>query len=418
MPEPEGPRLVRRLGPVEATAIAIGSMIGAGVYVSMGVAAGTTGGSLLVAVLLGGGVATFNGLGAAELGADDPHAGGAYRFGRRLIAPAVGFVAGLMALVSTFTAGAAFALTFSAYLEPILPSVPHRVIGLVLLLAAVALNSLGVRLSARANIVLVAANVAILTAFMALALSVFDVSRLQPFFLNGAGGLLQASALLFFAYTGYARPVTIVEEVREPRTTLPRAVTAALAITGTLYLGVAFAALGALGPTRMGEEGAPLRAAMVAAGIPVGAALLSAGALIATATVLLTDIWGISRLAFAMAREGDLPGWFGVLSEPEHIPRNAVLAAGALLLVLAGVLDLRPALEASSLALLAYYGIMNVSALRLPRHRRLYPAVVPAAGLVGCAMLALSLSWLTLLVVLGIALLGLAYYTLRQRQRD
>ncbi len=390
-------------------------MVGAGVYVSMGVAAGTTGGSLLLALLLGGSVATLNGLSAAELGADDPQAGGAYLFGRRLVAPVVGFVAGWLALASTFTAGATYALTFAAYLEPILPGVPPRVVGLALLLAAVALNSLGVRLSARANAVLVVINLAMLMVFIALALSVFDASRLQPFFIHGAGGLLQASALLFFAYSGYARPVTIAEEVREPRTTLPRAVTAALGIAATLYLGVALAALGALGPSSMGTEGAPLRAAMVASGNPVGPALISAGALIATSTVLLTDIWGVSRLAFAMGREGDLPGWFGQLSEPQRIPRNAVLTAGAFLLVLAAVLDLRPALEASSLALLAYYSIMNIAALRLPPHRRLYPAAIPAAGLVGCALLAFSLSWIALLAVLGIVLVGLAYYALRRR---
>ncbi len=417
MQDPEGPRLTRHLGLIETTAVAIGAMIGAGVYVSMGVAAGTTGGSLLLAVLMGAIVATFNGLSAAELGADDPYAGGAYRFGRRLLAPAVGFVAGWLALVSYFTAGATFALTFAAYLEPLLPSVPPRVVGLAFLLAAVGVNSLGVRLSARVNAVLVVIKLMILVTFVALALSVFDASRLQPFFINGAGGLLQASALLFFAYSGYGRPVTIVEEVREPRTTLPRAVTAALGITTALYLAVALAALGALGPVRMGEETAPLRAAMAVTGNPAGPALLSAGALIATSTVLLTDIWGVSRLAFAMAREGDLPGWLGRLSEPQRIPRNAVLAAGALLLVLAGVLDLRPALEASSLALLVYYGIMNISAMRLPPHRRLYPAAIPIAGLAGCALLALFISWPTLLAVLGIALAGLAYYALRHRRR-
>jgi len=414
--DPAGQRLARRLGLVETTAIAIGSMVGAGVYVSAGVAAGMTGSSLLLAVLLGAGVATLNGLSAAELGVDDPHAGGAYRFGRRLVAPIVGFVAGWLALVATLTAGATYALTFAAYLEPILPDVPPRAIGVTLLLATVAINGLGVRLSARANLVLVVINLMILVTFVALALTVFDPSRLRPFFSHGIGGLLQASALLFFAYSGYARPVTIVEEVREPRTTLPRAVAAALGITATLYLGVALAALGALGPERMGEEMAPLRAAMEATGNPVAAPLLSAGALVATSTVLLTDIWGVSRLAFAMAREGDIPRWFGRLSEPERIPRNAVYAAGAILVVLAGALDLRPALEASSLALLIYYGIMNASALRLPPRRRLYPPAIPAAGLAGCALLALSLPALMLLAILGVVLVGLAYYALRRRR--
>ncbi|MBI3968684.1 MAG: APC family permease [Chloroflexi bacterium] len=138
-------------------------------------------------------------------------------------------------------------------------------------------------------------------------------------------------------------------------------------------------------------------------------------ALLATSTVLLTEIWGLSRLTFAMARGGDLPGWLGQLTEPQRIPRNAVLAAGALLLVLAGALDLRPALEASNLALLVYYGIMNLSALRLAPGQRLYPVVVPVAGLAAYALVALSLPWQTLLTVLDVGAAGLAYYALRHR---
>lgn len=411
----EDVRLARRLGVVETTALALGAMIGAGIYVSLGEAAGTTGSSLLPAVLLGAAVATLNGLSAAELGADDPHAGGAYRFARRLVVPAVGFVAGWLLLLAGLTAGATFAFTFAAYLEPALPGVPPRALVLALVLTTTALSLLGVRLSARANLVMVAVNLTILVAFVMLTLPLLDPGRLHPFLLGGVGGLLQASALLFFAYTGYARPVTVAEEVREPESTLPRAVVAALGITTALYLGVALAALGALGPERMGREGAPLLAAMAETGNPVGLGLLHLGAITATSTVLLTEIWGLSRLTFAMGRAGDLPAWFGQLSEPGRIPRNAVLAAGAILLALGGVLDLRPALEASSLALLAYYGIMNLSALRLPRTRRLYPAAVPAAGLAGCALLATSLPWPTVLATLALVLVGLGYYALRHR---
>jgi len=131
--------------------------------------------------------------------------------------------------------------------------------------------------------------------------------------------------------------------------------------------------------------------------------------------VLLTEIWGLSRLAFAMARNGDLPSWLGQLSGPERIPRHAVLLAGAVLLVMAGLVDLRPALEASSLALLVYYAVMNLSAWRLPPRHRLYPAVVPALGFCACLALAFSLPWQTLLAVSAVAAVGLAYYTLRHR---
>jgi APA family basic amino acid/polyamine antiporter len=369
----------------------------------------------VLAVLLGGGVATLNGLSSAELGADDPRAGGAYQFGRRLVRPIVGFLAGWLFLLAGLTAGATFALTFGEYLRPLWPGIPPRAFGVALVLAAVLLNALGVRPTARANLVLVSINIAILVAFVALALPAFQVNRLQPFLTGGVGGLLQASALLFFAYTGYARPVTVAEEVEEPRRTLPRAVTTALGLVALLYLGVATAALGVLGPERMGEERAPLRAAMLAAGNPVGPMLLSFGAFVATSTVMLTEVWGLSRLAFAMARNGDLPEWLGRLAEPRRILRNAVLAAGVLLLLLATLLDLRPALEASSLALLVYYGVMNLSALRLPRDRRLYPTAVPAAGLGACVLLALSFPWQTLLIVSGVALVGFVYDALHHQ---
>lgn len=409
----ENRRLTRHLGLVETTAVALGAMIGAGVYVSMGEAAASTGGSLLLAVLLGSVVATLNGLSAVELGADDPVAGGAYRFGGRLLSPTVGFVAGWLLLLAGLTAGATFALTFATYLAPILPGVPARVTGLVLVLLALSVNGIGIRFTARANVALVAVNLAVLGAFVLLALPAADPRRLEPFLIGGGGGLLQASALLFFAYTGYARPVTIAEEVREPRSTLPRAVGAALAITTGLYLCVAFAALATLGPQQMGAESAPLRAAMLAAGGAFGPTLISLGAAIATSAVLVTEIWGTSRLAFAMARQGDMPEWLSRRSGPQGIPRNAVLASGGIILLLGGTLDLRPALEASSLGLLAYYGIMNLAALRLPSGRRLYPPAVPLVGLLGCATLAISLPATTVLPVLLMVLAGLGYYALR-----
>ena len=412
------PRLVRRLGLIQTTAVALGAMIGAGVYVVMGEAAGTTGGSLILAVLLGSVVATLNGLSSAELGVDDPRAGGAYQFGKQLVSPIVGFVAGWLFVLAALAASATYALTFAAYLQLLLPGVPSRAVGIALVLAALALNVVGVRPSARANLVLVTINLAILVVFVALALPSLQVSRFQPFLLGGVGGLLQAGALLFFAYTGYARPVTIAEEVRDPRATLPRAVTTALGLTTLLYLGVAIAAVGVVGPERLGATGTPLAEVMFAAGRPGGALLLSLGAIVATTTVLLTEIWGLSRLVFAMARGGDIPGWLGRLTEPRRIPRNAVVAIGCLLLVLTAVVDLRPALEASSLALLTYYGVMNLSALRLPPGRRLYPPLVPAAGLAANALVATSLPLRTTLTVVAVAIVGMGYYLLRRRGRE
>lgn len=411
----EEPLLQPQLGTVQAVAVALGAMLGAGVYVSMGQAAGLAGGSMVVAVPVGAIVATLNGLCAAELGVHDPRAGGAYQFGRNLVSPIVGFVAGWLFLFASITAGGSYVLTFGAYLSGLFPWVPLRIVGVVLVVMAVGVNVLGVRVSARASLALVSVNLAILLAFVGLGLPAFDPGNLQPFLSNGVVGLLQAGALLFFAYAGFARPVTVAEEIRDPAATLPRAVPTAIALMAALYLGVALASLGAVGPESLGMAQAPLHAAMLAAGTPAGATMVAFGALLAAFTVLLTEVWGMSRLAFAMGRNGDLPAWFARLTAPERIPRNAILSAGLLLLLIASFADLRSLLEASSLSILIYYSVMNISAMRLPPEHRLYPMAIPVAGLALNLVMGLSLPWQTLAIVGATALAGLAFHELRRR---
>ena len=409
------PRLVRRLGLGATTAVVLGAMVGAGVYLSLGEAAVTTGASLLIALAIAALVASFNGLSSAELGATYSWAGGAYEFGRRLLRPSVGYLAGWLFILASLAAGSTFAHTFAAYLSALLPTASPRLFGLALIILATAVNARGVRLSSVANVALVTINIAALLALAGFTLPHFAAQRLQPLFSGSVPGLLRAAALMFFAYSGYARPVTVAEEVREPRRTLPRAVTAAITITACLYLLVGLAALGELGPRRLGEEQAPLRAVAAAAAGSTAQTLVSLTALIASTTVLLTEVWGLSRLVFAMARNGDLPRWLAELTPRERLPRRAVLVVGGAMLLLTLALDPRPALEASSLALLCYYGVMNLSATRLAPQERLYPRLVPIAGLAACVLLAFSLSRQTLLVVAATAVVGMAYYGVRRR---
>ncbi len=132
------------------------------------------------------------------------------------------------------------------------------------------------------------------------------------------------------------------------------------------------------------------------------------------ASVILMELWGLSRLAFAMSRRGDLPAALQQLA-PGNVPRNAVLATGVAILLLSATVDLRPVLEASSLALLLYYAFMNLAALRLDPRQRLYPPIVSVAGLVACLLLAITLPWTTLLAVGAAIGVGLAYFRLTRR---
>lgn len=410
-----GPRLRPQLGLVDATAIALGAIIGAGIFVVLGEAAGVAGAGTPLAVLFAAGVAAFSGLSAAQLGVNYPRVGGAYEFGYELLVPIVGFTAGLSFLLGSTVGSAALTLTFASYLQALAPGIPLRVIAVALALLAVAVNVAGVQQSRRTNNLLVAFKVAVLLIFVLVGLAARG--RWQPGTLSagGIGNLPRASALFFFAYTGYSRPVTIVEEIRDPARTLPRSMIAALAISTSLYLAVALVAQGLVGADALAASPAPLRAALAPTSQAWAQTLISVGALVATADVLLTGIWGMSRVILAMSRRGDLPGALCVLTG-QGVPRNAILASGIVVIVLSAIGNLGQVVAATSLALLLYYAIMNSAALRLAPRQRLYPVLVPVAGLLSTLALAFTLPLTTLLVVGVTLLVGVIYFLLRHRR--
>ncbi|MDI7274635.1 MAG: APC family permease [Anaerolineae bacterium] len=412
----EGPQLRRQLGLAGATALALGAIIGAGIFVTLGEAAQSAGLALPAAILLAAGAATLNGLSSAELGVAIPRAGGAYEFGYQLLTPPVGFAAGWLFLLAATTASTTYTLTFANYLQPLFPGFPLRLLAIGLGLAVLAVNVAGAQLSGRVNALLVIVKIGVLVAFVSLGLTTAVRAGPEGAQVPPPGGVLQAAALFFFAFTGYARPVTVVEEVRNPRRDLPRAVIAALAVSTALYLMIAVVALRLLGAAGLASSPAPLRQALAGSSLAWAPDLMSVGAFVATATVLLTELWGLSRLAFAMARRGDLPRALSVLTA-RGVPLRALLLLGSVVILLAATADLTPVLAASSLSLLLYYAITNLAALRLPPSARLYPPAVPALGFAACLSLALSLPAQSLLVVAGALAVGLALYLVARRRR-
>ncbi len=228
--------------------------------------------------------------------------------------------------------------------------------------------------------------------------------------------MARASALIFFAYAGFARVVMIAGEVEDPSHTLPRAITLSLTLSTLLYLAVAVVGLGLVSATGLASSPAPLHDALAPTGLVWAQILVSLGALVATADVLLTSIWGLSRLVFAMAGRGDVPSAFGRLDR-RGLPRNAILLVGLVTVPLTAVSSFGLALTASSLGQLTYYGLMNVAALRLSGAQRLYPWAISLVGLLGCVGLALSLPPTSILGLLAVVGVGLVYYYLRRRSQ-
>ncbi len=179
-------------------------------------------------------------------------------------------------------------------------------------------------------------------------------------------GILSGAALIFFAYTGFARVTIMAEEVKEPEKTIPRSIYLALGISTFLYILVSVIAVGLVGTSDLAQSGSPLAAAITVTGSPAAVLLISSGAMIATASVLLTTIMGISRIVFAMARNNDLPAFLSTISPRFSTPHYAIGITGALMIGAILLADLSLVVAVSTFAILISYFIANISASDFP----------------------------------------------------
>lgn len=398
--------LRRELGLVDAVGIGFGAIVGAGIFVVTGVAAGIAGPAFLLGLCIAAVAATANALSSAQLAASYPQAGGTYEYGYRVLHPLAGFAAGWMFLASKISAAGTVALGLGGYLDALLPGLPPRVAGVTAIVLFTLLNYFGVKRSSRANLVIVAASVGALVFFVIAGAGAFRMEHLRPFAPAGWGGTLEAAALLFFAYTGYARIATLAEEVRDPERVIPRAIVLTIGGAVVLYAGVALVAVGTIGSAGMARTSAPLYAAALAFPVPLAAQVVAIGGVTAMLGVILSQLLGLSRMGFAMARRRDLPAFLEHVHPRHRVPDHAVLLIGGIAALVAATGTLRGVASAASFTILVYYGIANLAALRMPRDGKLYGDVVPLVGLVSCTVLALSLAGPVILTGIGVLLAG------------
>jgi APA family basic amino acid/polyamine antiporter len=280
-------------------------------------------------------------------------------------------------------------------------------------LTVTAINAAGIRRSVHVTDVVVILSISCLVAVVILGLPHGNPANFVPFAPSGFTGILRATGLIFFAYTGYSRIATLVEEVRNPRRTIPRATVLALGSATLLYLFVVGTAVSVLGTTKLSQSSSPLAATLLALGSRIGPVIVSAGALLTTFNEALSDLLGVSRVAFAMGRAGDLPKRLSYLG-PGNNPWPSVLFVGLIATVVSSFFPFESAVAVSSFGTLFYYSITNLSALRLKPNQRFYPRGLAIAGLIGCIGLSIALPPQDIGV--AIALAGIALRLIRVPQ--
>jgi len=389
--------LTRDLGFWDVTLIGVGAMIGAGIFVLVGSAAGRAGPALILAFVLNGIVALLTALVYAELGSAMPSAGGSYVFIRQALPGPFSFLAGWMSWFAHAVAGSLYALGFGSFTVEILrvagwdvttmgflATLPHHTaavaFGILIALLFFYINFRGASETGAAGAFVTLGKVLVILLFVTGGLWVLmrnpeRLATFQPFAPNGLGGVFLAMGITYVAFEGFEVIVQAGEEVKDPKRTIPKAVMTAMVIVIPTYVLVSIALLGAIDPPAgeglvwewlgsVKELGLARAATQV---MPFGNVVILLGGLLSTMSALNATTFSATRVSFAMGRDRFLPELFSRIHKENRTPHLALGITGGLILFMLVALPLESVAASASLMFLLLFLMVNVSSLFIRR---------------------------------------------------
>lgn len=435
--------LHRCLNAVDLTMLGIGAIIGTGIFVLTGIAAATQSGPAVVLSFIVAGIAcTFAALSYAELAASVGGCGSAYGYSYAAFGELFAWIIGWDLLLEYGVAVAAVANGWSGYFNNALValgmSLPSSLIhapskgGIVnlpavaIVLVLMVLLAIGVKQSSRFNAVMVFVKLSTIAVFIAVAVFHINPDNWSPFMPYGwlghgsdgkTTGVLAGAALVFFAYVGFDAVSTAAEECRDPHKDLPIGIVASLAICTIIYI-VVSGLLTAIVPYTELNVSSPVAHALQVLGINWASGLVAAGVITGLTTVMLVLYYGLTRIIFAMSRDGLLSPFFSTVNPRTRTPVRVIVLCGMVMALIAGLIPLGELAELVNIGTLAAFVMVCLGAIVL---RILHPAMhrpfqtplsplFPVLGMLSCAMLMAVLpliTWIRFLVWLAI---GLAIY--------
>ena len=414
--------LKRELTFTDAVMINLGAIIGAGIFVIIGIAAGAAGPSIVASIAISAVISILTGLSFSEIASHVAKEGGVYEYAKDALAPSAGFLGGWLWSFGNMIAVAAVSLSLGGYINILLGlSLKEGYYAVAAILIFMIVNILGIKNSAKTIKLLVFVNVAVLALFVVVGLFFFHASNFSDFTPSGINGMLAGSAIIFFAFTGFSRVTTVSSEVKNAEKVIPKAIIASIAISTAIYIAVAAIAVGLVPYTALMHSASPLSTAIGATGIGALAKIIAIGGIAATAGVVLTGILGVSRVFFAMGRDSELPRNLSKLDR-FSTPINSIVISGMVSIVFIIVTSFGTIVEASNVAVLSAYAIINITAfnmwLKLRKRagngthlrERKYFAVIPILGFVSTISIITYLNIASIGMVLGILAIGVVYY--------
>lgn len=436
-------QLARTLSEFDITMIGVGAMIGAGVFVLTGIAAGVAGPALMLAFALNGVVTIFTAMVYAEVGSAIPEAGGGYLWVKEALGKSQGFLAGWMSWFSHAVAGSLYALGFGGFTGLLLRDLglihteslwAEKIIGVLVALVFLYINFRGASETGLVGNIVTLAKVGviglfILFGFLAMARNPDVLGKFTPFFPEGIGAVFVAMGITFIAFEGYEIIVQAGEEVQDPHRSIPRAVFKSLMIVIPIYVLVAIAALGAVTPEGgvpswvfLGEHKELGLAEAARRFMPLGTLLLILGGLLSTTSALNATTFSSTRVSFAMGRDRVLPSLFGRVHERTKTPHVALAATGVLIILMVLAVPIEDVAAAADVMFLLLFLQVDWAAIRLRRefgdrlvygYRMPFFPAVPLLGIASQTFLAIYLFQFSRLAWVAAAawiLVGVAIY--------
>jgi basic amino acid/polyamine antiporter, APA family len=432
--------LKRALGAGDLIMLAIGAVIGAGIFGSIGSAAAGqvgpngevirlgAGPALVISFLLLGACCALAGLCYAELASMIPQAGSAYAYTYATLGEVVAWIIGWDLILEYAVGNVAVAISWGDYFKSllsgwvafpdwlttgyrtallssdpkvhgILDTAPHiagipivvNVPAFAIVMLITWLLLLGVRESARANNIMVAVKLIVLALFIVMGMTKIDSANYTPFAPNGFKGIHQGAAIVFFAYIGFDAISTAAEETKNPQRNLPIGILGGLAICTIIYIIIGIVLTGMVPASTLGTQADPLAFALNSTGLTSIAKIVALGAVFSMAAVLLVFQYGQPRIFYAMARDGLLPKWAAKVHPKTRVPFTTTLLAGVFVALWSLIGDAGETYDLTNIGTLFAFALVCIGVIVL-RHTdpdRPRPFKVPFVHVVGIAGAAL-----------------------------
>jgi len=457
--------LARDMGLMHVTMIGVGAMIGAGIFVLTGLAAGISGPALLLVFAFNGVVTGLTAMSYAELGSCFPEAGGGYLWVKEALPQPNGFLSGWISWFAHAVACSLYAVAFGTFTVDLLhmagidfnkllsffsSSEPYilaaKIISVIATLLFVYINYRGAKETGQAETLVTILKIVVIALFIGFGLfAMFSGKTPEPwpehfrgFFQKGPLGIIMAMGLTFIAFEGYEIIAQCGEEVKNPKKNIPLSILLSLVIVVPIYILVAFVAMGAAAPDGdmptwqyLGEKGemAMIEAAEHFMLGKLGRIIFLIGGLLSTMSALNATVYSSSRVSFAMGRDHNLPSIFSKVHNKKRTPHMAVFISGVMIVLMAVALPIEDIASATDAMFLLLFIFVNLAVINLRKNRPdldrgfkvpFFPHIPIIATFLNLFLAVFLFFYrpLGVWVCIGYLLFGISFYYLYSRRKE